>query len=108
MYTVKHAAELTGIPADTLRMWERRYGVVTPDRSESGYRLYDDAALRRLQAMHTLVDSGWSPRSGTVEGRAVSLPDGSPASTRSAAWRGDQPESTSVCMACRRRRAASS
>ena len=62
MYTVKHAAELTGIPADTLRMWERRYGVVTPDRSESGYRLYDDAALRRLQAMHTLVDSGWSPR----------------------------------------------
>jgi DNA-binding transcriptional MerR regulator/methylmalonyl-CoA mutase cobalamin-binding subunit len=62
MYTVKHAAELTGIPADTLRMWERRYGVVSPGRSDSGYRLYDDAALRRLEAMHTLVDSGWSPR----------------------------------------------
>ena len=62
MYTVKHAAELTGIPADTLRMWERRYAVVTPDRSESGYRLYDDAALRRLESMHALVDSGWSPR----------------------------------------------
>ena len=42
MYTVKHAAELTGIPAATLRMWERRYAVVTPVRSESGYRLYDD------------------------------------------------------------------
>ena len=68
MYTVKHAAELTGIPADTLRMWERRYAVVAPDRSDSGYRLYDDAALRRLEAMHTLVDSGWSPAPGRRAG----------------------------------------
>lgn len=62
MYTVKHAAVLTGIPADTLRMWERRYGVVVPVRSEGGYRLYDDAAIARLTAMHALVEAGWSPR----------------------------------------------
>jgi DNA-binding transcriptional MerR regulator/methylmalonyl-CoA mutase cobalamin-binding subunit len=62
VYTVKHAAELTGIPADTLRMWERRYAVVSPVRSESGYRLYDDGALRRLTAMSSLVGAGWSPR----------------------------------------------
>ena len=51
MYTIKHAAQLTGIPADTLRMWERRYGVVTPIRNQGGYRLYDDAAIARLTAM---------------------------------------------------------
>ena len=62
VYTVKHAAALTGIPADTLRMWERRYGVVTPIRSEGGYRLYDDAAIARLTAMHALVGAGWSAR----------------------------------------------
>ena len=62
MYTVKHAAALTGIPADTLRMWERRYGVVVPVRSEGGYRLYDDAAIARLTAMHALVEAGWAPR----------------------------------------------
>ncbi len=62
VYTVKHAAALTGIPADTLRMWERRYGVVAPVRSEGGYRLYDDAAIARLTAMHSLVEAGWSPR----------------------------------------------
>lgn len=62
MYTVKRAAALTGIPADTLRMWERRYAVVEPARSEGGYRLYDDAALRRLSAMRSLVDSGWTAR----------------------------------------------
>lgn len=60
MYTVKRAAELIGITPDTLRAWERRYGVVSPDRSAGGYRLYDDAALRRLAAMKALVDSGWS------------------------------------------------
>ena len=62
MYTVRHASELTGIPADTLRMWERRYGVVTPERSDGGYRLYDEASLRRLQAMRALVGAGWSAR----------------------------------------------
>ena len=62
MYTVKHAAELTGIPASTLRMWERRYGVVSPARSDAGYRLYDDVALRRLRTMGSLIDAGWSAR----------------------------------------------
>ncbi|MFZ2012429.1 MAG: MerR family transcriptional regulator [Nocardioides sp.] len=62
MYSVQHAARLTGIAPDTLRMWERRYQVVTPERSEAGYRLYDDEALRRLSAMRSLVAAGWSPR----------------------------------------------
>jgi DNA-binding transcriptional MerR regulator/methylmalonyl-CoA mutase cobalamin-binding subunit len=60
MHTVKRAAELTGVAPDTLRAWERRYGVVVPQRSEGGYRLYDDLALRRLAAMKALVDGGWS------------------------------------------------
>jgi methanogenic corrinoid protein MtbC1 len=62
VYTVKHAAELTGIAPDTLRVWERRYGVVSPARSAGGYRLYDDASLRRLRAMGALVGAGWSAR----------------------------------------------
>jgi methylmalonyl-CoA mutase cobalamin-binding subunit len=61
MHTVKRAAELTGVAPDTLRAWERRYGVVEPGRSEGGYRLYDDRALRRLAAMKALVDAGWLP-----------------------------------------------
>ena len=75
VYSVKHAAAMTGIPADTLRMWERRYHVVEPVRSDGGYRLYDDAAISRLSAMRALVAAGWSPRlaaeqvlSGTTTG----------------------------------------
>ena len=81
MYSVKHAAAMTGIPADTLRMWERRYRVVEPVRSEGGYRLYDDAAIARLSAMRALVAAGWSPRlaaeqvrSGTTAGPMAGPP----------------------------------
>jgi MerR family transcriptional regulator, light-induced transcriptional regulator len=62
MYTIKRASEMVGVPVATLRAWERRYRVVNPGRSDSGYRLYgasDIAVLRRMQA---LVASGWSPK----------------------------------------------
>lgn len=51
MYTIKSASELTGAAVATLRAWERRYDVVTPHRTESGYRLYDDGALRTIVAV---------------------------------------------------------
>ena len=62
MYTIKRAAEMVGVPVATLRAWQRRYRVVNPGRSDSGYRLYaagDIAVLRRMQG---LVASGWSPK----------------------------------------------
>lgn len=57
-YTVKQVSALTGIAPDRLRAWERRYGVVTPTRTDSGYRLYDDADVARLRLMMRLVDAG--------------------------------------------------
>lgn len=57
-YTVKQASSLTGITPDRLRAWERRYGIVAPRRTESHYRLYDDADLARLRLMVRLVEAG--------------------------------------------------
>ena len=51
MYTIKRAAELVGVTVSTLRAWERRYGVVTPHRTEAGYRLDDDQAVHVLTVM---------------------------------------------------------
>lgn len=62
MYTIKQAALRSGVNVALLRAWERRYGIVEPERTESGYRLYDDVAIGRLRAMRTLVDAGWSAR----------------------------------------------
>lgn len=61
MYTIKQAALRCGVPETSLRSWERRYAVVTPRRTESGYRLYDDEAVARLTRMRELVQQGWSP-----------------------------------------------
>ncbi|HUP55199.1 MAG TPA: MerR family transcriptional regulator [Methylomirabilota bacterium] len=61
MYTIKEAAARSGVTVPLLRAWERRYKVVAPARTASGYRLYDDAALTRLRTMRRLVDEGWSP-----------------------------------------------
>lgn len=61
MYTIKEASSRTGVPIASLRAWERRYGVVRPHRTSSGYRLYDDQAVAALSAMRQLVEDGWSP-----------------------------------------------
>ncbi len=62
MYTIKPAAQLTGVPeASFLRAWERRYGVWVPHRSESGYRLYDEEALAVISTMRRLIGDGWTP-----------------------------------------------
>lgn len=58
MYTVKQAAALTGVSEATLRVWERRYRLVTPARTASGYRLYDDAQVHLLREMAALVAAG--------------------------------------------------
>ncbi len=62
MHTIKQAAARSGLSVATVRVWERRYGVVRPQRTASGYRLYDDDAIDRLTAMRHLVeDDGVRP-----------------------------------------------
>jgi methanogenic corrinoid protein MtbC1 len=82
MFTIKHAAVLTGVPETTLRAWERRYGVVEPHRTEAGYRLYDGRQLDVLTRMRDLVGQGWSPREAATEAcSAVERGLGAPAGT---------------------------
>lgn len=56
MHTIRQAAALSGLTVPTVRAWERRYGVVHPARTASGYRLYDNEAISRLIAMRHLVE----------------------------------------------------
>lgn len=58
MYTIKWVAEHLGLAPGTLRAWEQRYGVVTPTRSQGGYRLYDDDDVEALRTMARLVSEG--------------------------------------------------
>ena len=74
MFTIKKAAQLTGVPEHTLRAWERRYGLIQPIRSSSGYRLYDEAAILTIRTMQSLVDAGWSARDAAAESGRRSRP----------------------------------
>ena len=65
-YRIGAVARLTGVNVDTLRIWERRYRVVTPQRSEGGSRLYCEADIERLVLIKRLVDAGHAI--GTVAG----------------------------------------
>jgi DNA-binding transcriptional MerR regulator len=51
-------SRLTGIPLDTLRIWERRYGVVVPRRSNQNRRFYTRDDVSRLLLVKQLVDQG--------------------------------------------------
>ncbi len=58
--------------ADTLRAWERRYGLLRPGRSEGGYRLYTDADAARVRAMQALIGEGLSAAEAAEQVRAQS------------------------------------
>ena len=98
MYTIKHAAELTGVSVATLRAWERRYGIVTPHRTEAGYRLYDAEAVRALSVMNALVVEGWAPRQAAAETlrRIESGDDAAPVALDSAGSTAAEPAGTAA------------
>jgi DNA-binding transcriptional MerR regulator len=57
-YRIGAVARLTGISPDALRIWERRYAAVSPQRSPRGGRLYSAGDMERLRLMKQLVDAG--------------------------------------------------
>jgi MerR family transcriptional regulator, light-induced transcriptional regulator len=60
VFTIRTIVQETGIPPATLRAWERRYGVLSPSRSEGGYRLYSERDIAILHWLKRQVDSGVS------------------------------------------------
>ncbi|MCH1408146.1 MAG: MerR family transcriptional regulator [Verrucomicrobiales bacterium] len=59
-FEISAVARLTGISPHALRVWERRYGVVQPNRSENQRRKYSQPDIQRLSLLKTLVDNGHS------------------------------------------------
>lgn len=51
-------SRLSGVPTATIRMWERRYEVLTPQRSPAGGRLYSTADVARLALLRQLIERG--------------------------------------------------
>ena len=59
-YSIGAVSRLTGISTHTLRIWERRYGAVIADRTDSGRRVYSKADIDKLSLLKSLSDNGSS------------------------------------------------
>jgi DNA-binding transcriptional MerR regulator/methylmalonyl-CoA mutase cobalamin-binding subunit len=57
-YNIKAVVLATNTTSSTLRAWERRYQMCTPQRSESGYRLYSEQDIAVIRWLKLQVDSG--------------------------------------------------
>lgn len=57
-YSIKDLEKLSGIKAHTIRMWERRYGIIEPHRTPTNIRYYDDEQLKKLLNVSLLVNAG--------------------------------------------------
>jgi DNA-binding transcriptional MerR regulator len=60
IYNVKAVCQRTGITAATLRAWERRYGLPTPNRTAHGYRLYSERDVAILFWLIQQTENGMS------------------------------------------------
>jgi DNA-binding transcriptional MerR regulator len=57
-YSLGAVVRLTGLSPHLLRAWERRYGAVSPQRTEGGTRRYRESEVARLRLLHAAVQAG--------------------------------------------------
>lgn len=58
-YSIRDLEKITGIKAHTIRIWEKRYGIVSPLRTQTNIRYYSDEDLRRLMNVAILNKYGY-------------------------------------------------
>lgn len=58
-YAIKELEHLSGIKAHTIRIWEQRYNLLSPERTETNIRFYSDADLKTLLNVSFLNNHGY-------------------------------------------------
>ncbi|WP_337263862.1 MULTISPECIES: MerR family transcriptional regulator [unclassified Serratia (in: enterobacteria)] len=58
LYSIGEVAQLCGINPVTLRAWQRRYGLLKPQRSEGGHRQFDDDDVARIRSILRWIERG--------------------------------------------------
>ena len=57
-YSIRDLEKLSGIKAHTIRIWELRYGLLTPSRTDTNIRHYSNEDLRKLLNVSSLLQKG--------------------------------------------------
>lgn len=59
LYSIKDLEYFSGIKAHTIRIWEKRYGLLAPERTDTNIRSYSDDDVRRILNVAMLVKNGY-------------------------------------------------
>jgi len=59
LYSIKDLERISGVKAHTIRIWEKRYGIVSPKRTESNIRYYCDTEVKKLMNVAILLTHGY-------------------------------------------------
>lgn len=60
MHTIGKVATLAGVSTDTLRYYEKEHLITPASKTDAGYRLYDDEAVRRIRFIKTAQHCGFT------------------------------------------------
>ena len=58
-YSIKELEQLSGIKAHTIRIWEKRHGLIKPRRTDTNIRYYSDADLKKIINVALLNSNGY-------------------------------------------------
>jgi DNA-binding transcriptional MerR regulator len=58
-YSIKDLEKLSGVKAHTIRIWEKRYGLLEPQRTDTNIRFYDDEQLKFILNVSILLGLGF-------------------------------------------------
>lgn len=58
IYSISDLEELTGVKTHTLRVWEKRYGILRPQRTDTNIRFYEESDLHMLRLVQKLNSNG--------------------------------------------------
>lgn len=61
-YSIRVVAKRTGLSPHVIRMWEKRYQAVTPQRTETNRRVYSESDIERLYLLHKATEAGHAIR----------------------------------------------
>lgn len=57
-YSIKELEKLSGIKAHTIRIWEKRYGLISPERTDTNIRYYSDHDLKKIINVAAVNNAG--------------------------------------------------
>ncbi|PLC59114.1 MerR family transcriptional regulator [Photobacterium carnosum] len=60
LFAISEVSEITGVNSVTLRAWQRRYGLLVPQRTPKGHRLYTEADIEKIQLILDWLAKGVS------------------------------------------------